>query len=110
MNDPSPVRIQMSRKKGFRLQEVAGNSLPTAKVDRSTRWGNIFIVGWPDPQTGERVKTTKEAIDKFRAHLLSSPDLLAKAKAELEGKNLACWCDLSEPCHAVVLLELCNPP
>jgi hypothetical protein len=26
----------------------------------------------------------------------------------LRGKDLACWCPLSEPCHADVLLELAN--
>jgi hypothetical protein len=113
MNDPRPIRIQMSRRKGFRLQEVAGNGLPTARVDRATRWGNIFIVGWPDPRTGERIRTVIEAVEKFRAHLLASPDLLAKAKAELQGKNLVCWCplpDAGEPdlCHAAVLLEIAN--
>lgn len=27
---------------------------------------------------------------------------------ELEGKDLACWCPLDQPCHADVLLELAN--
>ena len=27
---------------------------------------------------------------------------------ELAGKNLACWCPLSQPCHADVLLEIAN--
>jgi len=29
-------------------------------------------------------------------------------KQELRGKNLACWCKLSEVCHADVLLEIAN--
>jgi hypothetical protein len=29
-------------------------------------------------------------------------------RAELAGKNLACWCDLSDPCHGAVLLEVAN--
>jgi len=29
-------------------------------------------------------------------------------RAELAGKNLACWCPLDQPCHADVLLELAN--
>lgn len=37
-----PVRIQLSRRKGFNLQEHSRsiNGLPAAKVDRSTRFGN----------------------------------------------------------------------
>jgi hypothetical protein len=113
MTSPRPIRVQMSRRKGFSLQGVAGNGLPTARVDRTTRWGNIFIVGWPDPRTGERVRTVIEAVEKFRAHLLASPDLLAKTRAELKGKNLACWCSLPESgepdyCHGAVLLEIAN--
>lgn len=29
-------------------------------------------------------------------------------RAELAGKDLACWCPLYEPCHADVLLEIAN--
>ena len=29
-------------------------------------------------------------------------------RAELRGKNLACWCALDMPCHADVLLEIAN--
>ena len=29
-------------------------------------------------------------------------------RAELAGKNLACWCPLDQPCHADVLLEIAN--
>jgi hypothetical protein len=28
---------------------------------------------------------------------------------ELRGKHLACWCPLTAPCHADVLLRLANP-
>lgn len=33
--------------------------------------------------------------------------LAAEARAQLRGKNLACWCR-SSPCHADVLLEVAN--
>ena len=39
-----PVRVQLSRRKGFRLDEAAGNGLPTVKVDRTTKWGNPFTL------------------------------------------------------------------
>lgn len=40
------VRIQLSRKKGFKLQEYSKsiNGLEAVKCDRSTRWGNPFKV------------------------------------------------------------------
>ena len=31
-------------------------------------------------------------------------------RAELRGKDLACFCPLDQPCHADVLLELANAP
>lgn len=33
---------------------------------------------------------------------------LHEARAALEGRDLACWCELDAPCHADVLLELAN--
>lgn len=32
----------------------------------------------------------------------------ARARQELAGKNLACWCPPDQPCHADVLLEIAN--
>ncbi len=33
---------------------------------------------------------------------------LEEIRAELRGKDLACWCPLDGPCHADVLLEIAN--
>ena len=97
---PTPVRIQLSRKKGFRLQEVsrAINGLEAVKVDRTTRFGNPFALD-----------DKAEAVEMFKSAL---PELVffqmgEGALSELRGKNLACWCKDS-PCHADVLLELAN--
>jgi hypothetical protein len=27
---------------------------------------------------------------------------------ELKGKNVACWCPISQPCHGDILLEIAN--
>lgn len=32
----------------------------------------------------------------------------AQIRAELAGRDLACWCPLDQPCHADVLLEIAN--
>jgi len=37
-----------------------------------------------------------------------APPSIERIKAELRGKNLACWCRLDQPCHADVLLEIAN--
>jgi len=99
-----PIRLQLSRKKGFDLREVSqsSNGLPAARVSRPGTWGNPFVVGL------KGVPTAKEAVKFFRLDLLlrlsRDPDLLQP----LRNKNLTCWCGSNEPCHADVLLDLAN--
>jgi len=87
-------------------------------VGRGSRWGNPFIVGTHG--------TTAECVELFRklcyGLLCISVDLecvkaqhkfwKATSKREivdkLGGKDLACWCSLSKPCHADVLIEVAN--
>ena len=102
-----PERIQLSRKKGWRLPPN------TVSVARPHKWGNPHKVGepWvPDPAS---------AVEKFRLGFrdiakygfTDSPiGRMARDLEELRGKNLACWCPLDAPCHADVLLELANQP
>lgn len=68
-------------------------------VGRPTSWGNPFIIG-PD---GNRA----EVIEKFRVYISTRPDFQTAIKAELQGKDLICWC-APLPCHADVLLEIAN--
>lgn len=96
-----PKRIQMSRQRPWRAEN------PDAViVARPSRWGNPFKV-----QDGERAA----AVAKFREFVEMNQGMIAydqwrlsTIRAELAGKDLACWCPLSEPCHADVLLELAN--
>ncbi len=91
--DP-PRRVQLYRQKGWRKPEN------TVVVARPTRWGNPFQVVDDD---------RKRAVSLFERSALGfghfTPD---RIRAELAGKNLACWCPLDQPCHADVLLELAN--
>lgn len=107
-----PQRIQLSRKKGWRMPPN------TVKVDRSTKFGNPFTPDayWDAGYSGSREVAIRHCVDAFRAlatgrahwaHGIPQaplPDISA-----LRGKNLACWCKPGEPCHADVLLELANP-
>lgn len=115
----TPVRMQLSRAKGFCLQAASNalNGLPCVKVDRTTAWGNPFRRGVSG------VKTNKEAVYFFRLILAgyypfcAGPELADCTRyrvftedhiADLRGKNLACWCRPQDACHADVLLELAN--
>lgn len=111
MKPIKPKRIQLSRKKGWKMPPN------TIKADRSTKWGNPFIVG--------KHGTRQECVRYFRMLLggylclglddeclKEQQQLLKHAEKHIEqlrGKNLACWCKGS-PCHADVLLKLANPP
>lgn len=111
-----PVRIQLSRKKGFRLQEAsrAINGLEAVRVSRPGKWGNphrvlpAFVscgVTFPEvTQRGAVYLFRQDWLNRLERH----PERALADLAELRGKNLACWCALDEPCHADVLLELAN--
>ncbi len=87
------------------------------KVDRTTPWGNPFIVGEDD--TRERclalfvyLVSGKLCISASDACLERQRAFMAHAKpalATLKGRDLACWCPPTERCHADVLLALANP-
>lgn len=105
-----PERIQLSRAKGWRMPEN------TVKVDRTTKWGNPFVPGKEaplGPTKGSVVQDKRHAFVLYRSMAPLNPALIAAARAELAGRNLACWCGREDPyedaCHAAVLLELANP-
>lgn len=123
-----PVRLQLSRKKGFDLQALSRetNGLEAVNVARPSKWGNPYrILNQSD---------AAEVVEKFRRLFENRPSRLRHmvlsiangrpgfgeaalldmklSLPELRGKNLACWCSTEPgtPCHADVLLEIANPP
>jgi hypothetical protein len=114
--DAAPRRVQLSRRKGWRMPEN------TVVVARPTKWGNPFSV-LPGHPIGQRVggargyyavPTVEDAVACYREMLTihegDTADGLRASLPELRDKNLACWCPLDAPCHADVLLELANAP
>lgn len=124
----SPKRIQRKRTKGWRMPEGA------VYVGRPTDWGNPYHIAragschvsprlasqWRNgghwhliyPSGGMWCYATRNAaaaaaVDLYR-HALAvfepEPDFWER----IEGRDLACWCPLDQPCHADVLLELAN--
>ena len=121
-----PIRLQLRRTKGFRLQEASfrANGLPAVKVDRGAIFGNPFDI---------EILGRRGAIDAFKrlvsgemndeeirrlsrsagwndegVHLKAvQRDIQSKIEL-LRGRNLACWCAQDQPCHADVLLQFAN--
>jgi len=71
----------------------------TVYVGRPSRWGNPY----PVAEYGRQ-----QAVALYRQHLADRPDLLADARRALAGRDLACWCQPHQLCHADVLLEEVN--
>lgn len=111
-----PDRVQRKRERGWKMPEN------TIYVGRPSRWGNPHdwrdwltawrqCIGWRyDAGDGHdwcRDMAAQAFDEDIRDGVL--PDI-ANRVSELRGKNLACWCPLSQPCHADVLLKLANEP
>lgn len=113
----TPVRLQLSRRKGFLLQELSRktNGLEAVNVARSSKWGNPWIVGKrvDDRITDDGhvvhgvtfVVTREFSIEQYRLWLKGAE---IDVRKQLRGKNLACWCKSGESCHADALLEIAN--
>lgn len=106
----SPVRIRLSRARGWRLPDGAIN------VARPGKWGNPFVVG----TDGTREQCAAKFYQLCRGFIelggrleideqLSYYRRLRRSIGELRGHDLACWCALDgKPCHADVLLMFAN--
>lgn len=124
-----PKRVQRTRKAGWRAP-LDTQGRPPVYVGRGTRWGNPWTVVRTDSTTGWAVNWTKPgkptpdwqastnsqhaahlmAVGLYREYLAANPTLLERARAELAGHDLMCWCAPSLPCHADALIELINAP
>jgi hypothetical protein len=115
----SPQRLQLSRAKGFSLQQVSKdlNGLYAVNVARPGPWGNPFIVG-KDGTRAECVRLFKLLLGGYialttKATPAAQIDFLDHAKANwklLKGKNVACWCPSSSECHGDILIEIAARP
>lgn len=101
-----PIRIQLSRKAGWRMPPN------TVRVCRPGKFGNPFRVGDPHPKHG-RPLTQAEAVALFETETRvpfrrSKLEFTGADVIGLRGKDLACWCKPGAPCHADVLLKAAN--
>jgi hypothetical protein len=118
-----PERIQRKRTQGWRMPEGA------VYVGRPTDWGNPWsvgdgytatvqpacdparnngrVIGESDAEVSAFVLSPEQAVALYEGAWLTD-DMRKRARDELSGKDLACWCPLDQPCHADVLLEIAN--
>lgn len=107
-----PARVRLSRRRGWRKPEGA------VVVARPSRWGNPFVIervggsfevagpGLAPRRFPTSASARLAAAEAYRSYLDARPDLVAAARRELAGRDVACWCPLEEACHGDVLLEV----
>lgn len=89
-----PIRIQLSRKKGWRMPPN------TVNVARPGKWGNPYKVS--------DTCNAKHAVLLHRNRIIGLLEIGAIDLTPLRGKNVACWCKFDAFCHGDTLLELAN--
>lgn len=109
-----PKRIQLRRTRGWRKPDGV------VRVTRPGPFGNPYAINtnlldFDDetlPPWAKRFpRTNDEAVEFHRRWIMdteSGVTVLQRARRELRGKDLACWCPLDAACHADTLLELVN--
>lgn len=130
MTGTSPQRIRLRRTKGWRLPEGA------VVAARPSKWGNPISVAqvkdqYPSLSKRQIATLTVRHFERIaRRGSFSSPNWRFRGgrrgpitwtypsiddiRAELGGRDLACWCPLEDgegnrvPCHADVLLAISN--
>jgi len=87
----------------------------TVSVTRPGPWGNpyglgdgITVGGFRDGKQWSRPAEAADLVRFFEAYLARNPELVARARLALTGKNLACYCPLGSPCHRNVWGRLLN--
>lgn len=84
------------------LNKHHGNIPGTAKyIGRGSPWGNPFVIG----RDGDRA----EVIAKHEQWALGRPGLIARARQELAGYDLVCFC-APAACHGDFWLRVANAP
>lgn len=78
-------------------------------MGRPTKWGNPYsiksngaITAFCDYQY--ELERTRQGFPTSMSKYMNYDDI----KAELKGKNLACYCPWYQPCHAGILLKIAN--
>jgi hypothetical protein len=85
-------------------------------VDHAVARGEASPVGivlnrGPEPVgDAQRLEAVDHAVDLFRQDIGwgTAAVTVDQIRAELAGRDLACWCPLDQPCHAAVLLAIAN--
>ncbi len=98
-----------------RIREL-GPRLEHAPADWVYAGRRCTMGGWRLPQSRYANPFTVKsfgpdvAVAEYRTYLAARPDLVERARAELTGRVLCCFCTDLARCHCTVLAEVCDTP
>jgi hypothetical protein len=96
MEQRAKTRVVHCRRAPFDV--YIGRDMPSLGL-HDQGWGNPFRLG-PGMDRDQ-------AIDAYLEWLVAQPELVARARRELAGLTLGCWC-APRRCHGEVLAQLAN--
>ena len=77
-------------------------------IGRPSPWGNPF--SHKDGTLAQfKVASREEAVQKYEEWIRAQPTLIERAKRELKGRVLGCWCK-PQLCHGDVLAKIAEEP
>lgn len=82
-----------------------GGQVPAGAVYIGRRTPTLPAAPWANPYPLRR-HGLAECWRLFVAHLARHPRLVQRARRELTGRPLACWCRLDAPCHGDIWLTV----
>jgi hypothetical protein len=77
----------------------------TVYIGRPSKWGNPFRAA-EFPSAADCLTAYRDWLNGRRAGPL--PPTVEQIQTELRGRDLACWCKPSDPCHGDILLQIAN--
>jgi Domain of unknown function (DUF4326) len=113
MSIDDPRSVAPSMRRPVRVKRSATKKPHAVNVGTGTKWNNpikkrdVDALVSTEPDIAAAVQKggwRAGAVILYRDHLLEA----GLDPTELQGKDLSCTCELTEPCHADVLLELAN--
>lgn len=101
-----PERVQIRRDRPWRSGHPGA-----VIVARGSKWGNpCRVEGDIDREYASAAYANWISGGLIERDLYGPPPSIGEIRAELAGKDLACWCDHTGHCHADVLLHVANAP
>jgi hypothetical protein len=105
---PAPARWAVSEPtpldpRSLQLGDGGGGRADPVSVAESSGWASGACAA-PNAQRRSAI------LADYAVRVAGRPDLLARARAELAGHDLACECPAGLPCHRDILIDFAQPP